>query len=220
MAPQSLTSTQLLSNIVAGKPGSTERLLPIVYNELRALAASFMERERSGHTLQPTALAHEAYVRLVDQRNPAWESKAHFMSIAAQAMRRILVDHARARAASKRGGGNDHVTLSDSIGLTAAPAGDSTSILGVDVLALEEAMRQLGDRSERQARVAELRFYAGLSVRETAIALGIAERTVEADWRIAKAWLRMQLAGRKATSVDLSPARGDSLRPKTGFLAD
>lgn len=176
--------TRLLQEFQRGNPDAAERLMPLVYDELRRLASSFMRRERSDHTLQPTALVHEAYMRLVDQRSVEWRDRSHFLAIAAQAMRRILVDHARRRGAEKRGGGN-RVTLQESMAVSEGQE--------VDVLALEEALHELETLDERQVRVVELRFFGGLTVEETAEALGVSAPTVVRDWRHAKAWLRRRL---------------------------
>ena len=166
---------------------AAERLLPIVYDELHRLAASQLARERAGHTLQPTALVNEAYLKLVDQTRVAWQGREHFLAVAATAMRRILVDHARGRAAAKRGGKWKKVTLASNVALT-----DSNSAL--DLVALDEALKALEEHDERMLRVVELRFFAGLSVEQTARVLGVSERTVKGDWRLARAILRRALS--------------------------
>ncbi len=168
--------------------GRAEELVPLVYDELRALAAGFLGREGAGHTLQPTALVHEAYLRVLRQSGVAWKNPGHLRAVSAQAMRRVLVDHARARQADKRGGGAQPVTLSSAL-LVDGRAAET------DVLALEEALEKLGRRSERQARVVELRFFGGFTIPETAAALGVSETTVEDDWRFARAWFGRELAG-------------------------
>jgi len=145
-----------------------------------------MVRERAGHTLQPTALVHEAYLRLARETGTEWEDRAHFLAIAATAMRRVLVDHARARGAAKRGGGRTWVTLHEEL---AAQAEQS-----VDVLALDQALTRLSSIDERQGKVVELRFFGGLEIRETALLLKVSEGTVKRDWRHAKAWLRRELS--------------------------
>jgi RNA polymerase sigma factor (TIGR02999 family) len=166
---------------------AAERLLPIVYDELHRLASSQLARERVGHTLQPTALVNEAYLKLVDQTRVAWQGREHFFAVAATAMRRILVDHARGRAAAKRGGQWKKVTLASSVALT-----DSNSAL--DLVALDEALSALEEHDQRMLRVVELRFFAGLTVEQTARVLGISERTVKGDWRLARALLRRALS--------------------------
>lgn len=177
--------TRLLSAINAGDPEAKEALVPVVYAELRILAESYMRKERSGHTLQPTALVNEAWMRLADQSRVEWKGRAHFFGIAAQAMRRILVDHHRRRTAARRG--RDHaVTLVDDAADTFADP--------LDLLALDEALDALTAMDPRAAQVVELRFFGGLSVEETAEALGISPPTVKRDWRSAKAWLYDRLA--------------------------
>jgi RNA polymerase sigma factor (TIGR02999 family) len=176
-----------------GDEDALNALLPLVYDEMRRLAGSYLRNEGSGHTLQPTALAHEAYIRLLDQRQVSWQNRAHFMGLAAQAMRRILVDHARRRDAQKRGGGAVRVTLED-----ADAAGEAlASALPLDVPAeeLDQALDRLARLDERQARVVELRFFTGLSIEETGEALGVSPATVKRDWTLARAWLHRELKG-------------------------
>jgi len=176
-----------LERVSRGEPGAVDRLLPSVYDELRALAQSQLERERAGHTLQATALVHEAYMKLVDQRDVRWQGRAHFFALAAQAMRRILVDHARAAKAVKRGGGAQRldVTQIDA----EAPAS------GVDVLALDEAMERLAAAEPEAARVVEMKFFGGASEPEIASVLNISDRTVRRHWTYARAWLFRELRG-------------------------
>jgi RNA polymerase sigma factor (TIGR02999 family) len=162
----------------SGDGVATSELLPIVYEEMRALAAHFASAQRPGHTLQATALAHEAYMRLTGDDGPDWNGKAHFMAVAAKAMRQILANHARAKRADKRGGGWQRVSLS--VGS------------GVDVDS-EVDLTRLAEADPRQAQVVELRFFGGLTVAETARMLDVSERTVELDWRMARAWLRATL---------------------------
>ena len=157
-----------------------------LYAELRALAASFLGRERVGHTLQPTALVHEAWIRLSSEDDERWADRAHVFAVSAQVMRRVLVDHARRKQAAKRGGDRERITLSPDI----TPSPDAEE---VDLLALDEALDRLAALDERQARVVELRFFAGLTVEEAAEALGVSERTVAGDWRLARAWLSRAL---------------------------
>ena len=177
--------TAILQEWRQGSPEALERLMEIVYAELRRLAAQYLSRERSGHTLQPTALVHEAYVRLVDQRVP-WESRAHFFGVAAQMMRRVLVDHARSRRAEKRGGDSDRVTLSAAEGLAKTPE--------IDLVALDAALEKLAALDPRQARIVELRYFGGLTNEETAEALGVSVATVKREWALARAWLKGKLS--------------------------
>lgn len=163
-----------------------DQLLPLVYNDLRRLAQAKMNREPGMMSLEPTALAHETFMRLVDQSRVDWRGKSHFMAVAAQAMRRILVDHARSRKRLKRGGSRQRVDLSSGV----AMSGPSE----VDLIALDDALEKLTEVDARQAKVVELRFFGGLSVEEVAEAIGVSKRTVEGDWTIARAWLRKELA--------------------------
>jgi RNA polymerase sigma-70 factor (ECF subfamily) len=182
--------TLLLTEMRSGSKDALERLLPLVYHELRRLAAHYMKDERPGHTLQPTALVHEAFLRLAGQDRANWQNRAQFMGIAGQIMRRILVDHARKRAASKRGGWA--VTLNQAIGKQSTNVTQPEEILAVD-----EALARLEGVDPQQTRVVELRYFGGLSPAETAAAMGISLRTVEREWSIAKAWLRAELAERR-----------------------
>ena len=180
-------ATQLLARAREGDDGALEDLLPVVYDQLRRLAAGQIARERAGHTLQPTALVHEAWLALIDQRNQDWRNRAHFFAIASRLMRRVLVKHAEERRAIKRGEGAGHATLVD--------APDELRRDAVDVLAVNEALDALSARDERKARLVEMRFFGGLSHREIAEALGVTERTVERDWRLARAFLARALEG-------------------------
>ena len=180
--------TQTLQKAAGGSHEAVADLMPLVYGELRAIAGKQLQRERRNHTLQATALANEAYLRMVDQKDVDWKGRAHFLAVAAEVIRRILVDHARKKGAAKRGGGAAQVTLT--LGDVLQAPGDQNE---VDLLALDEAMRELAALSDRQSRVVELRFFGGLSVEETAYTLGVSERTVKGDWRVAKAWLRKRL---------------------------
>jgi len=184
MIPQSKV-TQLLREASNGNRQSLDQLLPLVYQELRSLADSFMRRERSSHTLQPTALVHEAYIRLIDQRNVNWEDRAHFMSIAAETMRRILVNHAHAGNAAKRGGKETKVSIDEAIGF---PGGAE-----IDLVLLDEALTNLGSFDPRQSQIVELRFFGGLTVKEVARVTNLSTATVEREWRTAKAWLHDQI---------------------------
>lgn len=184
--PQPLQATQLLHQMQAGDKKAPEKLLPLVYDEFRNLARHYLAQERPNHTLQPTALVHEAYMKLVDQSRVNWQGRTHFFAVAAQAMRRILVDHARAHLRIKRGGGAHRITLDEAVALS--PKREE------DVIALDEALEKLAKLDQRQAKVVELRFFAGLSVEEVANALEVSKRTVEADWTMARAWLLRELS--------------------------
>jgi len=176
--------TALLSALSAGENTARERLLPIVYDELRAIAGARMAGERGDHTLDATALVHEAYLRLIDTERVQWEDRSHFFRIASRAMRRVLVDHARSRNALKRGGDRHRITLHD----------PSTDENDVDLLALDDALERLESIDPRQRGVVELRFFGGCNVADAARILGVSERTIEEDWRMARAWLRRELA--------------------------
>ena len=180
-APQEITL--LLARWSEGDRSALERLLPMVHAELRRIARRQMQAERPGHTLQATALVNEAYLRLMGQGGVTWQDRAHFFAFCAQVMRHILIDHARARARDKRGGGALHVSLNEAAALV---AGESAR---VDVLALDEALRALETVDPQKSRIVELRYFAGLSLEETAEVLGISQTTVRRQWRRAKAWL-------------------------------
>ena len=179
--------TDLLVSYGRGDKESLDKLMPVVYDELRRQAARYLRREQPGHTLQTTALIHEAYVRMVDQRNVQWQNRAHFFGIAAQMMRRILVDHARTKKRAKRGGSDIRVSLDDA---TVAVKGQD-----LDVVAVDEALTRLEKFDKQQSRVVELRFFSGLTVEETAEVMGISPATVKRDWSMAKAWLHRELSG-------------------------
>jgi len=179
--------TDLLGGYARGDKEALDKLMPVVYNELRQQAARYLRREQAGHTLQTTALIHEAYVRLVDQRNVQWQNRAHFFGIAAQMMRRILVDHARTKKRAKRGGSDVKVSLADAT----IPVKEQD----LDIVALDEALTRLAELDEQQSRVVELRFFSGLTVEETAEVMGISPATVKRDWSMAKAWLHRELSG-------------------------
>lgn len=178
--------TQLLLSWNAGDPQALDVLIPLVTSELRRLAHHYLSREQRGHTLQPTALVNECYLRLVDRRRVSWKDRAHFFAFAARTMRRILVEHARAQQAVKRGSGAERVTLAENSADVRPPE--------VDVLDLDEALGALATMDGRQHRIVELRFFAGLSIRETAEVMGIGEATVNRDWASARAWLYTQLS--------------------------
>lgn len=177
--------TQLLQQWSLGQQDALDRLLPTIYDELRRLAAAYLRRERRDHTLQATALVHEAFLKLVDQREVHWQNRAHFFGIAAQMMRRILIDHARAHGASKRGSGVPPLSLEEA--LVVVPAAT------VDLLALDEALTRLARVDPQQGRVVELRFFGGLTVDETATVLKVSPDTVTRDWWLAKAWLQREM---------------------------
>jgi RNA polymerase sigma-70 factor, ECF subfamily len=189
--------TELLLAWGAGDSAALDALLPAVYAELRRQAERAMRRESAGHTLQATALVHEAYMRLVDQGRAGWRNRAQFFGVAAQVMRRILVDHARGRLAAKRGGGAYQVTLSDA-GAVAADLADPEPG-GVGVLALHDALTRMAAMDPRQARVVELRYFGGLTIEDTATAMDISVATVKREWVIARAWLRRELSGPDGT---------------------
>jgi RNA polymerase sigma factor (TIGR02999 family) len=169
-----------------GRADASELLIPLVYAELHDLASHFMRSERAQHTLQPTALVHDAYLRLVDQRNSTWQGRAHFYGVAAKAMRRILVDHARRKRATKREGGQ-RVTLADDVSV------ETAAERSIDLIALDDALEKLAAIDGRYAKVVELRFFAGLEVEEVAEALQVSPATVKRDWTFAKAFLQREL---------------------------
>ena len=179
--------TGLLLRWSEGDADALQRLLPLVYDELRRIASNQLRRERADHALVPTALVHELYLRLVEQRRTTWQNRAHFFGLAAKLMRRILVDHARAEHAEKRGGQLTRVSLQDV--LDDNPPGTQIAEVVDDVLAIDDALKRLAIVDEDQARIVELRFFAGLSVEETAHVLARSPRTVKREWRLAKAWL-------------------------------
>jgi RNA polymerase sigma factor (TIGR02999 family) len=181
--------TQLLVSWSGGDSAALEALTPLVHQELHRLAARYMAGERPGHILQPTALVNEAYLRLVDWKDVRWQNRAHFFAVAAQIMRRVLVDAARARGRAKRGLGQVHVTLSEAADLPAAQ--------GVDLVALDDALKTLEGLNARQSRVIELRFFGGLSLEEAAHVLEVSVGTVRRDWSLAQAWLYRELSGRE-----------------------
>ena len=188
MTEQSPQVTQILDDWSRGDREALNRLVPLVYSELRRLAGRHLRHERQGHTLQTTALIHEAYLRLVDQRRVRWQNRAHFFAVAARLMRRILVDHARGRQRIKRGGSATQLPLEEALVVAAEQ-------MNVDVLALDDALAQLLELDPRQCQVVELRFFSGLSIEETAAVIGVSPATVKNDWSIAKAWLRREMMG-------------------------
>jgi RNA polymerase sigma factor (TIGR02999 family) len=186
--PASQNVTEILRDWRNGDQEALGKLIPMVYDELRRQAAGYLRRERSGHTLQPTALIHEAYLRLINQQNIDWQNRAHFYAIAARLMRQILVDHARKRQATKRGGSDLKIPLEEAMVISSGR--------DVDLVALDEALTRLAALDPQQSRIVELRYFSGLSVEETAEALGVSSRTVRRDWNVAKAWLRQQIGER------------------------
>lgn len=177
--------TQLLIAWGSGDEAASERLMPLVYGELRRLAHRYMRRERPGHTLQTSALINEAYMRLVDQREVRWQNRAHFFGVAAQLMRRILVDYARRRGYAKRGGGEQPVALEEALIMTAERA--------ADVIALDDALKVLATVDARKSQLVELRFFGGLTIEEAAEVLNVSPGTAMRDWTLAKAWLRREM---------------------------
>jgi RNA polymerase sigma factor (TIGR02999 family) len=179
--------TQLLLNWGNGDRAALDALAPMVYDELRRLAHAYLRRERPDHTLQGTALVNEAYLRLVDQRNVHWQNRAHFFGVAAQMIRRILVDHARGHQAAKRGAGAAKLSLDDALAVSGTGQ-------DVNLVNLDEALKTLHDLDERQARIVELRYFTGLSIEETAEVVGISPATVKREWTSARAWLFRELS--------------------------
>lgn len=188
--------TRLLQQWRRGDEAAFDELLPLVYNELRRIARGALRRERPGHVLQPTALVHEAFLRLVDQERARIRNRGHFLSVAAQAMRRILVDHERRRRAAKRGGGGEPISLADAGAVVDAP--------GTDVLALHQALEELARIDARHARLVELRYFGGLTAVEAAEVLGISRATAERDWTAARLWLRRRLSSAPAAGPNAS----------------
>jgi RNA polymerase sigma-70 factor (ECF subfamily) len=185
---QSPQVTQILDDWSRGDGEALNRLVPLVYAELRRIAGRRLGRERQGHTLQTTALIHEAYLRLLAQRRVRWQNRAHFFAVAARLMRRILVDHARGRQRIKRGGSATQLPLEEALVVAAEQ-------LNLDVLALDDALTKLSELDARKCQVVELRFFSGLSIEETAAVLGVSPATVKGDWSIAKAWMRREMMG-------------------------
>jgi RNA polymerase sigma factor (TIGR02999 family) len=188
--------TQILQEVSGGNREAPARLMPLIYDELRRLADYYLRRERPDHTLQPTALVHEAYLKLIDQTRVDWQNRAHFFGVAAQLMRRILVDHARRHRASKRGGFRQKLTLDEAV--------DYSRTRDVDLVKLDDALTALAKFDARQSRIVELRFFGGLTIEETAEALGISPATVKVDWSMAKAWLRREIGGGGDTDEDIA----------------
>jgi RNA polymerase sigma-70 factor, ECF subfamily len=186
MEPKAGNITLLLDEWSRGDEQAIEKLMPVVYEELHRLARRYISDERPGHTLQTTALVNEAYLRLVDSPHPNWEGRTHFFAVCAQIMRRILVDWARSRLAEKRGKDAPKLELDDALVAATQP--------GTDLVAVDDALRALADIDSRKSQVVELRFFGGLSVKETADVLKVSVETVQRDWRLARSWLRRELS--------------------------
>jgi RNA polymerase sigma factor (TIGR02999 family) len=177
--------SELLVRWHDGDSGALDSLIPLVYAELRKLARAYLRQERPDHTLQSAALVHEAYLRLVSNTSPPWQSRAHFFGVAARLMREILVDHARNHGAAKRGGGAPRITLNEAL--------DIPQLKNVDLILLDDALQRLSKLDERQCRIVELRFFAGLSIEDTSEALSISHATVSREWTTARLWLRREI---------------------------
>jgi RNA polymerase sigma-70 factor (ECF subfamily) len=185
MQPSSVSVTILLKQLRSGNQNAVAELVPLLYDELRRMASRYLQSERPGHTLQATALVHEAYLRLVNQKEVEWQSRNHFFGVAAQQMRRILVDHARAHHAAKRGGPLPKISLDDGLAISRDRAGD--------LLELDEALSRLALIDSQQVRIIELRFFAGLTIEQAAEVLAISPATVKREWTTAKAWLAREI---------------------------
>jgi len=186
--PATQNVTAMLRDWTNGNQEALDKLIPVVYDELRRQAARYLRGERPGHTLQTTALIHEAYLRLINQHNIEWKDRAHFYAIAARLMRQILVDHARKRQAAKRGGSDIKVRLEEEMVMSPER--------NVDLVALDEALTRLAGIDPQQSRIVEMRYFSGLSTEETAEVMGVSSRTVKRDWNVAKAWLRQEISKR------------------------
>lgn len=192
--------TQLLAQVRIGDRDAVDRLFPLVYDDLRAVATAYMQQERSDHTLQPTAVINEAFLRLIGLKSVSWKDRGHFIAVAARAMRRILVDHARGRARDKRGGDHERVPFNEHLRWS--------QDRGVDLLSLDEALGKLATIKPQHARIVELRFFGGLTIEESAKVLGISSSSVEREWRSAKAWLYRELT-KGDTQVNTGALDGD-----------
>jgi len=177
--------TQLLQELKKGRTGAADELIPLVYDELRRIASRYMRRERMGHTLQPTALVHEAYMRVIARRPVDWQGRSHFFAVAAQVMRHLLVDYARERQRAKRGGVQQRVSLDEAMLFS--------DVQCDEFVALDEALARLAELDPRQSQIVELRYFGGLTVEETAETLDISAKTVKRDWSVARAWLHREL---------------------------
>ena len=189
MDPDSKDVTLLLQRVGAGDNNAADELVPLLYQELRRMAGAYLRHERPDHTLQPTALVNEAYLKLVDQKNVQWQNRSHFFGVASQLMRRILVDYARGHQAAKRGGGAGKVSLDEAMIVSPQNA--------ASVLALDETLSRLAELDPQLVRVVEMRVFGGLSIEETAVALGVSPATVKRNWSMAKAWLMQEMVKRK-----------------------
>lgn len=187
---QSNNITVMLKAWSEGDENAADRLMPLVYDGLRRIAAQYLRKERGDHTFQPTALVHEAYLKLIDVSNANWQNRAHFFAAASTMMRHILVDHARARRTDKRGGEFQRIELDEAVSFS-----DRTGEKNLDVLALDEALTKLAEFDEQQSRIVELRFFGGLTVEETAEVLRVSPATVKREWSLAKAWLYGKING-------------------------
>ncbi len=185
--------TRILTDWSGGDHGAPERLMPLVYEELRRLARSYLDRERPDHTLQATALVHEAYLQLVDQKTATWQNRAHFFGIAAHLMRRILVDHARSHRSEKRGGQQEKLAFDEGLNFS-----DERT---VDLVALDDALKDLATFDQRQSEIVEMRFFGGLTNEEIGEVLNISPRTIKREWRVARAWLRREILGEGAVNA-------------------
>lgn len=179
-------TTQFVEQVSKGDRAAAEQLLPVVYDELKKLAAHYMKKESPGHSLQPTALVHEAFLKLVDQTQVSYQGQTHFFALGAQAMRRILVDHARSRSRLRRGGDRSRVTFDEETVFSRTR--------DEDILVIDDLLTRLAELDSRQASIVELRFFGGLKVEEVAEALDLSKRTIESEWAMARAWLRNQLS--------------------------
>ena len=186
MTTRAEETTEILKCVAEGKEKAADRLMPLVYDDFRRLANSYLQQEPVGHTLHPTALVHEAYLKLINHKNVDWRGRTHFFAVGAQAMRRILVDHARGKNRIKRGGDRRRISLDEQ--LTVSPNRDE------DVLDLDEALKKMAEKHGRAAEIVELRFFGGLTVAEAAEVVGVSERTARNDWEFARAWLRRELS--------------------------
>ena len=187
MNEQEVDVAQLLAGMTQGDPDAAAKLVPLVNERLRQVAKQLLNRESPAHTLQPTALVNEAYLRLIGKSQVDWKGKTHFFALGATVMRRILVDHARRKKSRKRGGDMRRIQLTENLCVT--------NRSDEDVLAIEDALQKLAERDARQAQIVELRFYGGLTVEEVAEVVGVSKRTIEADWQMVRAWLRRELSG-------------------------
>lgn len=178
----------ILKDWSSGKSEAVDRLMPVIYDELKKIAAQYLRKERREHTLQPTELAHEAYLKLIDISNVNWQDRAHFFAVSAQVIRHILVDYARAKATDKRGGAAERIILDEAI--------SSSDERDTDLLALDEALKLLATFDEQQSRIVELRFFGGLTIEETAAVLDLSPATIKREWALARAWLHKTLSGK------------------------